>query len=416
MRHLGIFSLLLGLCAALTAGTQLFGPESFTRESGGPTEFVATFPACTTDGPLTLSVINGDSSGKNRVSSAHIWLNDTEVLSPSDLNQQTDSVVKPLETIAPMNTLRVQLTAGPGGTLMIEITTGASCGLQIEIISPGDLAYLTSKIVNLEGTVVSEDPHFVIFLNQALGVIVDSNHAGTSEDPYLWYAKRMVYSDHNTFEAKIVTASGEEDTDTVTVIPYPSGSLFYFGVQEPDFITGMRVDYIFEAEVANINQVTIDYDGDGTPEETLTEIPDEINHVFDTPGIYFSTLTARTQYGQTYSDTATVVVQSRDEFEALLQQRWSDFRAALQSEDFELIESFYGESTWMRHEPALRALQASGRFQEAVSQMTDIELVSRWVDGIAECLMIREDETGVNRGHYVSFARSPYGEWYVVDF
>ncbi|HPR65438.1 MAG TPA: hypothetical protein PK014_14615 [Thermoanaerobaculia bacterium] len=416
MRHLGIFLLFLSLCTVLTAGTPLFGPESFTRESGGPTEFVATFPACTTDGPLTLSVINGDSSGKNRVSSAHIWLNDTEVLSPSDLNQQTDSVVKPLETIAPMNTLRVQLTAGPGGTLTVEITTEASCGLQIEITQPGDLAYLTSKIVNLEGTVVSEDPQFIVFINQAPGVIIDPNHAGTSEDPYLWYAKRMVYSDRNTFEAKVATSTGEEDTDTITVIPFPSGPLFYFGVQEPDFITGMRVDYIFEAGIASINQVQIDYDGDGEPEETLTEMPDEINYIFDTPGIYFSTLTVRTLSGQTYTDTATVIVQSRDEFEALLQQRWNDFRAALQSENFELIKSFYGESTWMRHEPALRALQASGRFQEAVSQMTDIELVSRWVDGIAECLMIREDETGVNRGHYVSFARSPYGQWYVVDF
>lgn len=68
----------------------------------------------------TLTVINGTAAGNNRVSSAQVLLNNVEVVSPSDLNQNVGMVSKPI-TITQRKTLFASLAGAPGGTLTITI-------------------------------------------------------------------------------------------------------------------------------------------------------------------------------------------------------------------------------------------------------------------------------------------------------
>jgi hypothetical protein len=103
----------------------LFGPQQYTRQAGPPNVFTATFDNCGT-GPGTLIVVNGKADGSNRISSASIRLNGTEVVGPSEFNPHVDRIEKPV-SLGAENTLEVRLTSRPGSyvTITIEGAAGA---------------------------------------------------------------------------------------------------------------------------------------------------------------------------------------------------------------------------------------------------------------------------------------------------
>ena len=106
---------------------------SFERKTGQPSQTATNItpdscylPACEEfeiRNPATmykLTAINGSAAGKNRVSSAHVLLNNVEVISPSDLNQQVGIVSKTVQ-ITQKNTVYASLDGTAGGTLTITI-------------------------------------------------------------------------------------------------------------------------------------------------------------------------------------------------------------------------------------------------------------------------------------------------------
>jgi hypothetical protein len=70
-------------------------------------------------------MVNGNADGTNRISSASISLNGTQIIGPSDLNQQVAKIVKPV-TLTDQNRLTVRLASKPGSFLTITIECAAS--------------------------------------------------------------------------------------------------------------------------------------------------------------------------------------------------------------------------------------------------------------------------------------------------
>src|SRR3954471_5744585 len=70
------------------SGVQIFGPKQYVRTTGAPNQYTDTFavPAWVVS-PYKLHIQNGDPSGSNRISSATITVNGTQVAGPSDFNQ-----------------------------------------------------------------------------------------------------------------------------------------------------------------------------------------------------------------------------------------------------------------------------------------------------------------------------------------
>ncbi len=99
----------------------LFGPRKYLRTNGAPDKYAEQFslPASFRE-PFVLHVVNGDSSGKNRVSSARIRLNDKEVVKPSDLSQKV-AIVKKTITLKSDNRLDITVEGAPGGYLTLTI-------------------------------------------------------------------------------------------------------------------------------------------------------------------------------------------------------------------------------------------------------------------------------------------------------
>ncbi len=127
----------------------IYGPRRFDRVSGPPATVTDQF-ALPSDAvpPFTILVQNGDSNGSNRVSSATITLNGTEVFTQRDFNQNTATLTKQVSLIA-SNTIAVRLSSAPGSFLTITITSARS---SLASILPGSGTQGQSVTVTLHGT------------------------------------------------------------------------------------------------------------------------------------------------------------------------------------------------------------------------------------------------------------------------
>src|SRR5215813_8779914 len=101
----------------------IYGPQRFTRLTGQPVNVVQTFslPADAI-APFSIQIENGAPEGSNRVSSATIKLNGTDLFTPGDFNQNVSSLQKPITTLTATNTLEVKLTSAAGSYLTITVT------------------------------------------------------------------------------------------------------------------------------------------------------------------------------------------------------------------------------------------------------------------------------------------------------
>src|SRR5215813_2697669 len=108
--------------AQATETFNVYGPQRFTRLTGQPVNVVQTFslPADAI-APFSILVQNGAPEGSNRVSSATIKLNGTDLYTPGDFNQNVSSLTKSV-TLTATNTLEVKLTSAAGSYLTIAVT------------------------------------------------------------------------------------------------------------------------------------------------------------------------------------------------------------------------------------------------------------------------------------------------------
>lgn len=91
---------------------------TFFRHSGAPDLTTEVFNVGRTDLAYVVRILNGDSTGMNRVSSAVIGLNGVVVAGPERFNQKVAEILIPVNLQA-SNELMVELRGGPGGEITI---------------------------------------------------------------------------------------------------------------------------------------------------------------------------------------------------------------------------------------------------------------------------------------------------------
>jgi hypothetical protein len=124
--------------------TLAFGPKQFTRSAGPRQTFTETFQHCGT-ARCKIVVVNGNSNGSNRVSSASVFLNGREIADPHDFNPHVDQIVKRV-TLTDLNHLTVRLVSQPGSFLIVRVECEPSPvvlvadGAGLSLIDPTTLA------------------------------------------------------------------------------------------------------------------------------------------------------------------------------------------------------------------------------------------------------------------------------------
>jgi hypothetical protein len=132
-----LFYLLLSvILAGQSCLTTFFGPEVFIRSKGKPITDVREFSTTDFQDPYILHLRNGDDNGKNRVSSANVWLNGEALFEPSDFSQQVWGYDVEVE-LNEQSILEVKIASKPGSKLKIWIER-MPVSITLEVI------YLTS--------------------------------------------------------------------------------------------------------------------------------------------------------------------------------------------------------------------------------------------------------------------------------
>jgi hypothetical protein len=123
-----------------TVEVTLIGPKQYIRTNGKPNIYTNTFPGRVGQGKLIVK--NGEGSGANRISSAIVKINDTQVLGTQDFNQNVYEIGV-ATSLMEHNTITVELRSKPGSYLTIEVKQ--------EIIADG------AKVIGPTGGSVTTD-------------------------------------------------------------------------------------------------------------------------------------------------------------------------------------------------------------------------------------------------------------------
>jgi RHS repeat-associated protein len=126
-------------------GETLFGPHQYIRATEGTTVF--TDPFTTLAGNARLYIENGEYDGDHRVdnqiSSARVFINDTQIYGPSDFNQNV-YILETLVNLAENNSIKVELNGSPDSFLTIRATRpSVTITADPEIILLGDSSTLS---------------------------------------------------------------------------------------------------------------------------------------------------------------------------------------------------------------------------------------------------------------------------------
>jgi len=97
----------------------IVGLWTFERQTAGPDTARVQVPLPKGAlGPYTLHVVNGEPGGKSRVTSAQVWLNDQQILAPSDFGNKVDGIDRAV-TLNAENELAVRLAGAPGSKMLV---------------------------------------------------------------------------------------------------------------------------------------------------------------------------------------------------------------------------------------------------------------------------------------------------------
>lgn len=102
---------IVSLSGAQAAEIVVLGPTQYERSRGAPNVYEDVFPGMI--GEARLAVENGEPSGKNRVSSAEVWINGELVVGPEQLNQNVASL-QVWVVLAESNTISIPIKSKPG--------------------------------------------------------------------------------------------------------------------------------------------------------------------------------------------------------------------------------------------------------------------------------------------------------------
>lgn len=123
-----VMLLLVGLggpalvAAQATPDQLIFGPQQYLRTTGAPNEYTSTITVPASVGPpFLLHIVNGQSNGQNRISSAWVDVNNVQVAGPSDFGQNVSVVDRTITLNPGTNQLKVKVASTPGAYLTIRV-------------------------------------------------------------------------------------------------------------------------------------------------------------------------------------------------------------------------------------------------------------------------------------------------------
>ncbi|MFH1892581.1 MAG: PKD domain-containing protein [Candidatus Zixiibacteriota bacterium] len=249
--------------------TTVYGPAEYVRGEGDPETFVDTFYVFNPNGEFRLRVVNGESGGDKRiedaVSSARVYLNGEEIVSPNDFNKTVSFVEVDSLTMFDTNIVEVWIASQPGSKLKIEFF-----GTDQDTVTP--VVDIGSPI---HGAKLSDDlpAFFAGYYDDWMGV--DTSTFAAALDGQTMTELFIIGEDHADYQPAV----GEE---------LDEGN-HHFEVSIADLLGNIDIDSSSFLVDVTTPDLSVDYPPDG---QTITEATPNIQITYsdDLAGIDLSSL------------------------------------------------------------------------------------------------------------------------------
>lgn len=211
----------------------------------------------------------------------------------------------------------------------------------------------------------------------------------------------------NTLTVIATTPDGQTVTQTLTVIN-TGLSPFQVTVEPQSGVAPLNVAFTVTAQTSNtIQQIAIDFDGNGTTDFTTTDPTAPITFTYNTPGVYQPRITITDNQGATYNQSLAVVVYSAVQMDKLFETLWTNMNNALQSGDITGASRFLNASAKLKYKPLFDALLS--RMSQILASYSSLRRISI-SENIGE-YAINRTYLGQNRIYLIYFLRDSDGVW-----
>ena len=161
----------------------------------------------------------------------------------------------------------------------------------------------------------------------------------------------------------------------------------------------------------NFTSSTLTYAGPGAATITaINEVEYEVR--VDSEGLYFFTAQVTDDQSIVHSDTIGITVLNLAELDALLQAKWEGIKQALINLDINGALGNIAEDSKPKYESLFNRF--GNNLSGIATNLPDLQLI-RIVSDVASYYVIK-DENGVNRTHFIYFARDTEGIWKLQTF
>jgi hypothetical protein len=293
----------------------ILGPQDFVKQTSGIEQFSAVFQNCEPGAAYKLVVENGQANGTERVTGASISFNGVEIVSTQEVTLAHARLERSI-SIQNDNQVGMEVSGAAQSKLNISIVCTANClGLNIESPSPNESINQLETLVT--GSVVTSSlGELGVLVNQRVAMLQETNFAA----PHI-----LLPEGATTIDAKVTNACGNTATSAiqVTAIPAETTPLQLIvslnrGLVPHQVTLRVRTDL-----TTPVVDISWDVDGDGTIDINGPDLF-EISHTYTEPGLFFPLVTTTDAEGTVLTAQTTVLVQTKDEVEALLQAKWQN--------------------------------------------------------------------------------------------
>ncbi|MFL6647012.1 MAG: PKD domain-containing protein, partial [Sulfurifustaceae bacterium] len=226
-----------------------------------------------------------------------------------------------------------------------------------------------------------------------------------------FYVNLSLQSGSNTLTAVATTPDGATASDTVTVtVNAPSVEPVSIAVEPQSGVAPLTVRFTITGNSAQpVASLSVDFDGDGSSDVSLSNPTQPLEHVYTVPGVYQTRVIAVDGAGAASTQTIAIVVSDGRQMDQLFTALWSGMNDALVHGDIATAVSFLNASAKRKYQPVFEALKPN--FPQIVASYSPLRRVSISAD-IGEYAIVRSFN-GENRLYLIYFLRDADGVWRV---
>jgi len=395
---------LLLVQASTVQGVTLFGPEKYERTKGPPDIYNEAVTA--TAGTAALIIRNGAENDKHRVTSARVFMNGKEVLSPRDFKKKTHVLEVPVNMGA-MNDIQVQLMGKPGTYFILEITRAVP-PISLSVLEPaGDLTVTAPEIL-VQG--VATNP-----AGNETGITVNGIPAQVHGD--VFFVNNLALQDgENVIRVKALDSDGNTAETSVKVFFDAAEPFSWIEMQANDAAGLVPFNTTLVAETHLLfrpaGKPVLTISGPGTVAENRISAT-EIELEFTVPGVY--TLTYAVTGGQDILLEKKIMVQAlnREALASALTKKWHSMTNALMAGDVQQALSYFVAGSRARYEKIFSAMDSSKR-KNVFGSISEIQIDS-FYGRVVRCGAIRAGSRGTF-SYPLTFVKDEDGIWKIMSF